>query len=101
MSVGPAGQSHTRDLQVGSARQGKTKKRKRKKVARANGPEVFQRPNKAWLGLVGRLGRRLTGRLGSGSSLAAWAAEFAAPQAGSAQKGVGSVLAGGLGLRLR
>ena len=55
--MGPAGQSLTRDLQVGPARQGKT--RKRKKVARANGPEVFQRPTKGRPRLSGRLGWRL------------------------------------------
>jgi len=55
--VGPAGQSLTRDLQVGLARQGKT--RKRKKVARANGPEVFQRPTKGRPRLSGRLGCQL------------------------------------------
>ena len=55
--MGPAGQSLTRDLQVGPAHQGKT--RKRKKVARANGPEVFQRPTKGRPRLSGRLGWRL------------------------------------------
>ena len=84
---------------MGPASQVKPEKRKRKKVARANGPESKLTAHQGSSHASGQLGLRLAGRLG----LAVWAQggrlRFAARQAGSGTQlsGLARAVARGLG----